>query len=111
MICEIPSAAINYIYKNITHKKETKYSRHFVIEFDESGIIKELLLGMNFWPFTISVDKINIFVSSIGIEWSTKWNGIDEEFCSSFTSQCWVYLYKKLVMIIVLLKYIEMANV
>jgi len=68
VICEIPSAAINYIYKNITHKKETKYSRHFVIEFDESGIIKELLLGMNFWPFTISVDKINIFVSSIGIE-------------------------------------------
>ena len=56
------------MYKNITHKKGIEYSKHFIIGFDKSNIIKKLLLGVNFWPFTIFIDKISIFVSSVGIE-------------------------------------------
>ena len=42
---------------------------------------------MDFQPFFINLDKIKIFVSSVGKEWNIKWDGVGEGFISSFTSK------------------------
>ncbi len=87
VVCETLSVAINYMYKNITYKKGTEYLGHFLMGFDESSIIKELLLDVNFQPFTIFINKISIFISLVSIEWSIKWDSAGKGFCSSFTSK------------------------
>lgn len=85
--CESPSEAINSMYKNITNKTGTEYSGNSVLGFDNPEITDELLLDVDFQPFFINFDKIKIFVSSVGKEWNTKWDGVGEGFISSFTSK------------------------
>src|SRR5215213_10068093 len=85
--CETPSEAINSMYYNITNKTGTKYSGNFVLGFDNPDIINELLLDVDFHPFFINLDKIKIFISSVGKEWNMKWDGVGEGFISSFSSK------------------------
>ena len=82
--CETASAAINSMYKKITNKTGTEYSGTMALGFDEPSIVEELLRDVDFRPFIVNLDNINIFIISIGSEFGTE---VGEGFCSSFKSK------------------------
>ncbi|CAJ0646415.1 7556_t:CDS:2 [Entrophospora sp. SA101] len=87
IVCETPSAAINYMYKKITNKKGTTYSGNVVLGFDNLEVTNELLKDVDFQPFMVTLENINIFIFAIGSGWNANWDGVGEGFCSSFTSR------------------------
>jgi hypothetical protein len=87
IVCETPSAAINYMYKKITNKKGTTYSGNVVLGFDNLEVTNELLKDVDFQPFMVTLENINIFIFAIGSGWNANWGGVGEGFCSSFTSR------------------------
>ncbi|MDW3630574.1 MAG: hypothetical protein QOK71_03975 [Nitrososphaeraceae archaeon] len=95
-----PSGAISQMFKKL-NKKGKIYSGPSMMGFDHPEVIEELLLDVNFQPFKINVsERIQIFVSQIGNYWNTKWNGVGEGFCSSFSSkykQRWSLFVQKII--------------
>lgn len=87
IVCETPSAAINHMYKKFTNKKGTEYSGNVILGFDNLEVTNELLKDVDFQPFMVTLENINIFVFAIGLEWCTIWDGVGEGFCSSLTSR------------------------
>lgn len=59
-----PSAAINEVYKNI-FETATEYNGQAIMGFDDEQIVKELLEDVEFYPFTINIQNISIFVAGL----------------------------------------------
>ncbi|CAJ0750014.1 5225_t:CDS:2, partial [Entrophospora sp. SA101] len=50
-------------------------------------VTNELLKDVDFQPFMVTLENINIFIFAIGSGWNANWDGVGEGFCSSFTSR------------------------
>ncbi len=61
-----PSAAINEVYKNI-FGTVTEYNEQAMMGFDDEQIVKELLEDVEFYPFTLNIQDISLFVARLNL--------------------------------------------
>ena len=81
--------AISSLYQSIFNTK-TKYSGTLIMGLENDDIINQLLVDVEFQPFSIKVDNYNIAIFNIGISSREGWFGAGPGYMSSF-----VYVYKK----------------
>ncbi|RIB27106.1 hypothetical protein C2G38_2137968 [Gigaspora rosea] len=60
------TAAITSLYQQLFNKN-TKFSGPLLLGWDDNEIIKELSSDVCFFPFSISYNKLNIFIHGIGV--------------------------------------------
>src|SRR6266542_2196958 len=87
------SEAINETYKNLFNNK-TRYSGPSALGFDNENIIQELLSDVLFSPFKITVDKLSILVTKLGVL-DNNVVGYQSSLCINIRASK-VFLYKKL---------------
>ena len=75
--------AISSLYQRIFNTK-TKYSGTSVMGLENVDINNQLLVDVEFQPFSIKVDNYNVMVFSIGISSQKDWLGAGAGYMSSF---------------------------
>ena len=86
-----PSAAINEIYKTI-FETATEYNGQAIMGFDDEEIVKELLEDVEFYPFTINIQNISIFV--IRLDLNIYETGYMSTFINKFHDQRCLFVQK-----------------
>src|SRR5437764_1190650 len=81
--------AISSLYQRIFNTK-TKYSGTLVMGLENNDIVNQLLVDVEFQPFSIKVDSYNVVIFSIGTSSQKDWLGAGPGYMSSF-----VHIYKK----------------
>ncbi|CAH1769505.1 11512_t:CDS:1, partial [Entrophospora sp. SA101] len=93
------SEAINETYKKLFNTK-TRYSGPSLIGFDNEAITAELLSGVQFHPFKITIDKLSVLIIDLGDSNDNFDNIVGSGYQSSFMhkyqgNQC-LYVQKKI---------------
>jgi hypothetical protein len=93
------SEAINETYKKLFNTK-TRYSGPSLIGFDNEAITAELLSGIQFHPFKITIDKLSVLIIDLGDSNDNFDNIVGSGYQSSFMykyqgNQC-LYVQKKI---------------
>ena len=81
--------AISTLYQRIFNTK-TKYSGTLVMGLENNDIANQLLVDVEFQPFSIKVDNYNVVIFSVGTSSQKDWSGAGPGYMSSF-----VHVYKK----------------
>ena len=81
--------AISSLYQSIFNTR-TRYSGTLVMGLENIDIINQLLVDVEFQPFSIKVDSYNVLVFSVGISLQKDWLGAGSGYMSSF-----VHVYRK----------------
>ncbi|CAB4385812.1 unnamed protein product [Rhizophagus irregularis] len=84
-VCSSPTEAINTCYEKV-FDSNAKFPGPQVMGFDNSNIIQQLLNGIVFRPYMISLGKLNVIVLGMGKSKKPEWNYAGEGYKSVLQS-------------------------
>nr|CAG8601447.1 5692_t:CDS:2 [Entrophospora candida] len=93
-----PTDAVSNLYQKI-FQSSTRISGIKALGFESNDIVQELLLNIEFRPYSIQIERINLFIYGLGIsknkEFCGAGNGYISSFNYKFSNKWWLEILNK----------------